>query len=48
MLPLEFSYGRLSGEDLQNLELPLRNVVTRTRMLHHSFHEICNECYTSV
>jgi hypothetical protein len=31
MLDLEFSYGRLSGDDVQALELPLRALLTRAR-----------------
>ncbi|KAG8773968.1 hypothetical protein FRC12_002211 [Ceratobasidium sp. 428] len=33
MLDLEFSYGRLSGDDVQTLELPLRALLTRARGL---------------
>ncbi|KAG8732844.1 hypothetical protein FRC10_000576 [Ceratobasidium sp. 414] len=33
MLDLEFSYGRLSGADVQTLELPLRALLTRARGL---------------
>ncbi|KAG8885135.1 hypothetical protein FRB98_002000 [Tulasnella sp. 332] len=33
MLKAEFSYGQLNAEDLTSFELPLRNMVTRTRGL---------------
>ncbi|KAG8992832.1 hypothetical protein FRB94_006979 [Tulasnella sp. JGI-2019a] len=33
MLEAEFSYGQLNAEDLTSFELPIRNVVTRTRGL---------------
>ncbi|KAG8931810.1 hypothetical protein FRC02_002104 [Tulasnella sp. 418] len=33
MLEMEFTYGQLSGADLKLFELPMRNLVTRTRGL---------------